>query len=455
MSCPLTAAPAKTARFVAIETLCQLQKSRKPVTALFDNLVSRYNINESDRQLATNIIYGILRLRQSLDFILQDLCTQPLTKLKPFVHQALAVGLYQIFYLDRIPESAAVNESVKALQAAHLPKKLQGFVNGVLRNSIRRRDELQKLLNDSSQTILNHPDWLIKRWEKRFGQEEAIRICRQNNKQSPLTLQVNSCTTDRDKLLETLNDAGISAQKGQYSKDALILANYHGGVSRLPGYAEGAFQVQDQGAQLLAALLGPMAPQGEYLDCCAGVGGKTSLMVQLCRPVQARVFAVEPEKERQGKFSENMTRLHPDLPIPLFPGSLQDFSAQCPGRFHGILLDAPCSGTGVTGRHPDIRWNRRPDDLPAYQHTQYELLQTAATLLCPHGILVYATCSLEEEENEEVIKSFLAANKNFSLDDAAAHLPPAARSLVRNGYYAPLPASDIDGFFGARLLRTF
>lgn len=455
MPSPLSAVPVKTARFVAIETLCQLQKSRKPVTGLFDNLISRYNISESDRQLATNIIYGILRQRQSLDLILQELCTQPLTKLKPFVHQALAVGLYQIFFLDRVPESAAVNESVKALQAAHLPKKLQGFVNGVLRTSIRRREELQSLLQGSSRTILNHPEWLTKRWEKRFGLEEATRICRQNNSQSPLTLQVNSCNTERDIFLKTLSDAGIVAEKGLYSEDALILNNYHGGVSRLPGYEEGAFQVQDQGAQLLARLLGPITPQGEYLDCCAGVGGKTSLIVQLGQPVRARVFAVEPEKERQGKFTENMKRLHPDQAIPLFPGSLQDFSVNCPSRFHGILLDAPCSGTGVTGRHPDIRWNRRPEDLPGYQQTQLELLQAAATLLRPQGILVYATCSLEEEENEEVIKRFLAANKHFSLENAAVYLPPAARSLVRNGYFAPLPASDIDGFFGARLVRTF
>lgn len=296
---------------------------------------------------------------------------------------------------------------------------------------------------------------MTQRWEKRFGREETIRICRENNAQAPLTLQVNRCSIDRDRLLNKLHDAGIAAQKGQYSEDALILNNYHGGVSRLPGYGEGAFQVQDQGAQLLARLLGPITPHGEYLDGCAGVGGKTSLIFQLCQPVQARVFAVEPEKERQEKFLTNMTRMHPDHPIPLFPGTLQDFSVDCPPRFHGILLDVPCSGTGVTGRHPDIRWNRKAEDLPLYQQTQLNLLQTAANLLRVQGILVYATCSLEEEEDEKVIKSFLSANTNFSLEDCTTHLPSGAHSLIRNGFFAPLPASDIDGFFGARLVKMF
>jgi len=447
--------PKKSTRFIAIETLCQLQRSRKPVNGLFTNLISQYKISEADRQLATNIIYGILRLRQSLDLILQELCTQPLTKLKPFVYQALTVGLYQLFFLDRIPESAAVNESVKALQAAHLPKKLQGFVNGVLRNSIRRRDELQSLLANSAQPILNHPQWLSTRWQKRYGAEETIRICQQNNKQPPLTLQVNACRTERELLLQALTAAGISSRKGIYSEDALILDDYHGGVNGLPGYSEGAFQVQDQGAQLLARLFGPMTPQGEYLDGCAGVGGKTSVLLQLGQAVQARVFAVEPDKERRQTFQENMTRLHPEQAVPLFSDSLQDFGAACQTRFHGILLDAPCSGTGVTGRHPDIRWNRRAEDLPSYQQTQLELLQTAASLLHPQGILIYATCSLEEEENEEVINCFLSAKPNFTRQDCSKFLPPAARSLIKNGYFAPLPGPDIDGFFGARLVREF
>ncbi|MEA3469807.1 MAG: 16S rRNA (cytosine(967)-C(5))-methyltransferase RsmB [Thermodesulfobacteriota bacterium] len=447
--------PAKnnSARFVAIESLCRLQKSRKPVTGIFNSVLTAYPLESNDRQLATNIIYGVLRKRDSLDCMLQHLCRQPLKKLKPFVHQALRTGLFQILYLDRIPESAAVNESVKAVQTARLPKRLQGFVNGVLRNSIRKRDELLNLLKNPEQPILNHPLWLYKRWEKQYGREEAIRICEQNNEQAVFSLQVNSCATDRNTLLEALRKKKINACNGQYCDATLILTDFHGGVSRLPGFNEGLFQVQDQGAQLLTRLIGPMVQEGEYLDACAGVGGKTSVLVQLAAPLRARISAVEPDVMRQEKFKENMKRLHPKLRLPLFPGSLQDFAVSNSKRFHGILLDAPCSGTGVIRRHPDIRWNRRVEDFDQYQKTQLDLLHTAATLLRPQGVLVYATCSLEEEENEQVIEQFLTHNPDFSLENCTSSLPSTAHTFVTKGCFAPLPGPEIDGFFSASLIK--
>ncbi len=440
-------------RFVAIETLCRLQKSRKPVNALFNSVLSDYPLESNDRQLAVSILYGLLRNRQSLDLMLQHLCTKPLKKLKPFIHQALRVGLFQILYLDRIPESAAVNESVKAVQAARLPKQLQGFVNGVLRNSIRKRDELLKIINNPAQPVLNHPDWMCRRWETHYGREETLRICTQNNEQAALTLQVNSSKIDRKTLLAQLQQTGVTAHIGEFCEDTLVLENFHGAVTGLTGFAEGLFQVQDQGAQLLPQLLGPMVEKGDYLDGCAGVGGKTSVLVQLAAPVQAKISAVEPDRVRQEKFKENMQRLHPETDIPLFKTSLQEFAASTSKRFHGVLLDAPCSGTGVIRRHPDIRWNRRVEDFSHYQDTQLELLQSAATLLLPRGILVYGTCSLEKEENEEVIDCFLAANSNFSLRNCGSFLSPAAQKLVKGNYFAPLPNAEIDGFFGAILIK--
>jgi 16S rRNA (cytosine967-C5)-methyltransferase len=448
----LPPSPTKSARFVAIKTLCELQKSRKPVNSIFTRVLTEYPLESNDRQLATNIIYGLLRNRESLDIMLQHLCTQPLKKLKPFVHQALRVGLFQILYLDRIPESAAVNESVKAVQAARLPKRLHGFVNGVLRNSIRKREELLALIENPAHPLLNHPQWLCQRWENRYGKEETIRICWQNNEQAVFSLQVNSCVTDRDTFREILRENNINSHHGDFCGDTLILEDFHGAVSGLPGFNEGYFQVQDQGAQLLAQLLGPMVQNGEYLDACAGVGGKTSVLVQLAKQVQARVSAVEPDKIRRDKFKENMKRLHPLLGIPLFPGTLQDFAATTSKRFHGILLDAPCSGTGVIRRHPDIRWNRRLEDFSHYQQTQIQLLQTATALLHPGGTLAYATCSLEKEENEQVVERFLAGNRDFSLEDCTSVLPAAAHPLVTEKHFAPLPGPEIDGFFGVRLI---
>jgi len=417
-------------------------------------MLLEYPLANNDRQLAVNIIYGLLRTREALDTMLQHLCSQPLKKFHPFVLQALRVGIYQIMFLDRIPESAAVNESVKAVRAARLPKRLHGFVNGVLRNSIRKRDELLALLKNSAKPILNHPDWLAKRWEKQYGRDETIRICKQNNKQAAFSLQVNSCITTRESLLETLREHNIPAHFGSYCKDTLILDDFHGDINNVPGFPEGQFQVQDQGAQLLTQLIGPITENGEYLDACAGVGGKTSGLIQLANLAQAHVSAVEPDKMRQKKFKENMARLHPDRQVPLFWGTLQDFAKTSNKRFHGILLDAPCSGTGVTRRHPDIRWNRKPEDFTRYQQTQLQLLQTAATLLHPGGRLVYSTCSLEQEENEETLNAFLAVNNNFSLINCEEILPHSAAKLIDNACFRPLPDTEIDGFFGAVLVNS-
>ena len=420
---------------------------------LLNEVLSEHPLESNDRQLATTIIYGLLRSRQALDIMLQHLCSQPLKKLNPFIHQALRVGLYQIMYLSRIPDSAAVNESVKAVQARRLPKKLQGFVNGVLRNAVRKKEQLLQMVNNPLQPILNHPDWLCRRWENRYTKEETLRICRLNSEQAVLTLQVNSIKTDRETLLTLLRQEGVTAHAGEFCEDSIIIDEPNGLVTGLPGFSEGLFQVQDQGATLLAHLLAPMVERGEYLDGCAGVGGKTSVLAQLAIRAGAFLSAVEPDRARQQKFRENMQRLHPELDIPLFSEPLQQFAAATTQRFNGILLDAPCSGTGVIRRHPDIRWNRRAEDLLHYQETQLELLQSAAKLLLPGGVVVYATCSIEKEENEEVINRFLATNSKFAVEDCTSHLPSAAMELVKEQFFSPLPHPEIDGFFGAVLVR--
>lgn len=443
-----------SARFAAIETLRILKKDRKPVTLIFDKLLGEYPLRTNDRQLANNIIYGVLRNQESLDRMLQHLCKKHFKKFDPFVHQALNVGLYQIIYLDRIPDSAAVNESVKAAQAARLPKRLHGFINGVLRNCTRKRDELLALLNKPGKPIVNHPDWMVQRWTRRFGREESLKICHQNNRQPSLTLQCNSCKINRDVLLQTFTDSGITAEKCVFSTTGIMLSDYQGSIATLPGFEDGLFQVQDQGAQLLCQLLLPIHEQGEYLDACAGVGGKSSTLLQLMKDKGTKLTAIEPERGRQNRFAQNMARLHPEMTIPLFQGTLQEFSNQTNKRFHGILLDAPCSGTGVTGRHPDIRWNRREDDFVKYQKTQLELLENAATLLAPGGILVYATCSLENEENEQVIEYFLKGNPDFSVEDCSEQLPDGENHFIRDGFFAPLPQPEMDGFFGARLRKN-
>ena len=451
----MTRSPRKTARFAAIETLCRLQRNPLPVTLLFEELAEECALIGTDRHLAMNLIYGVLRQRQYLDHCLALFCRQALKKLHPFVHQALAIGLYQIFFLDRIPESAAVNETVNALKIVRLPERLQGFVNGVLRAAVRGRDRIPApdAPDPSGMPVLNHPDWLTTRWARHFGREEMIRICACNNGRPPLVLRVNPLAISQNAFLARLREENITAQAGALAPGAILLPDYHGPVNNLPGFREGLFQVQDESAQLVCHLLAPFVPGKGLLDACAGLGGKTSHILELAADVKADISAVEPDRRRLVHLQENLTRLHPRNAVKIHPCTLLDFSQGCTTRFAAILVDAPCSGTGVIRRHPDIRWNRRAADIPEYRKTQRQLLDQAAGMLLRGGALVYATCSLEPEENSEMVTGFLHDHPDFRVSDCTPFLPAPARELVRNGFFQPHPTGSADGFFAARLVR--
>lgn len=424
---------------------------------LFDRLVHKYSLDTNERNLTMQLVYGVLRHRQFLDRMLQLLSKTPLGKLDPFVHQALAVGFYQLFFLERIPQSAAVNEAVESCKAAKIPQRLHGFVNGVLRQAIRQKKTIaDKAQSDSSGgPILNHPEWLVERWRQNFGLQETERICRANNCEPTLVVRVNSPAIQREDFCRTLEDAGIPCKPGAYSPEAVILAEFHGSITLIPGYSEGFFQVQDEAAQLATGLLGPFHPGARYLDACAGLGGKTSHLLQLARQHELHIHAVEPEAHRLKKLRENLARLFPGESPAIYEGQLQQFSCHCGDLFFdGILIDAPCSGTGVTGRHPDIRWNRQPEELIRYQQEQLALLSVAAGLVARNGLLVYATCSLEPEENEIVVKQFLAGHQEFVLTDCTPYLPVPAHCFVENNFFMPHPSATIDGFFAARMQRS-
>ncbi len=404
-----------------------------------------------------NLIYGVLRQRQFLDRILQELSKTPIHKLHPFVHQTLAVGLYQIFFLKRIPHSAAVNEAVKSCKAKGIPKRLHGFVNGILRETIRQKENIDltemALTEKNGQPVYNHPHWLVSRWVKNFGREETARICHENSKEPLLVLRVNTTLTSTTDFCRQLEKQKILHQRGTYCTDSVVLPDFHGSIGSITGFEQGFFQIQDEAAQLATLLLAPFKNGGKYLDGCAGLGGKTSHMLQLAILHNLRIYAIEPKKRRLQKLMENQQRLFPDSHLFIYEETLQDFARREKIQFNGILIDAPCSGTGVIGRHPDIRWNRKEPDLLRYQKKQLNLLEQAAELLGPKGILVYTTCSLEPEENQNVIHTFLSTHPNFTLTNCADQLPETGRELVKEKFFCPHPSPAIDGFFGARMQR--
>jgi 16S rRNA (cytosine967-C5)-methyltransferase len=452
----VTIKTARTSRFAAIETLSRLQRTRYPVKPLFETVAEEYSLIGSERGLARNLVWGVLRRREYLDLLLNRLCNRPIDKLDTFVYSALSVGLYQLFCLDRIPESAAVNETVNALKVAGLKKHLHGFVNGVLRASIRQKKTLPGPddLNPSGQPVLNHPEWLTQRWENRFGRQEMERICAVNNREPQLVLRVNSSRISRQQLIADLIDQDIAAKPGSFAPESLVLPDYQSAITSLPGYNLGYFQVQDEAAQLASLLLGPFTHKSSYLDACAGLGGKTSHIMQLTADLEPNIVAVEPEPQRQRLLQANIDRLFPEGRLTICKATLQDYCRTSRLQFAGVLVDAPCSGTGVTGRHPDIRWNRTEEELQRYQCDQLDILHHASELVAPFGILVYATCSLEIEENQEVIEKFLGTHKDFSITDCSGYLPENTASCMDGKFFSPHPTESIDGFFAARLQRN-
>lgn len=438
-------------RAIAMNTLLAWEKSTEPLDQHLDNTVSGAFLDDSrDKQLVMALVYGVVRWQGYLDAIIQKFSSHPVTKMKPLTLAALRIGLYQLVFLDRVPESAAINETVQALKLSRQPKWLAGFVNGVLRTMARQRGDLG--VPDESAAVLSHPPWLVARWESLFGKERTKQICWTNNTPPVLVVRVNIRRIPVDDWMILLRENGVECERGLFGPEAVRIDNFQGPVTTLPGYEQGMFAVQDEAAQLVTPLLAPFAG-GRYLDGCAGLGGKTLHLADLL-PEGARVVAVDPSLKRQALLKDNLQRLGgPEIEI--HGCTLQEFAGRSQGGFAGVLVDAPCSGLGVIRRQPDIRWKRSMEALRGYKARQQELLKAAALLVERGGVLVYATCSIDPMENDEVIGGFLAEHPEFSITPAQEYLPESARGFCDgNGFFKTTPEQGLDGFFAVRLQKT-
>jgi 16S rRNA (cytosine967-C5)-methyltransferase len=443
-------------RAIAIELLCRWEEKGEPLDSFLEQpAVGLEDLR--DRQLLFALVYGVARWRGYLDWVIGRFSSHPPAKMKPRTSAALRVGLLQLLILDRIPAAAAINETVQALRAARQPKWLTGFVNGLLRNVERQRDDLATPWHQAEKlplsARLSHPQWLLDRWRNRYGPEKMLAIAAADNEPPPLCLRINTARISVEEFLAACRERGIPAEEGSLAPSAVHLPDYGGSVAQLPGYEAGWFMVQDEAAQLVSLLAGTFLEGGRYLDACAGLGGKTTHLAALL-PAGSSLVAIEPNPKRVERLQENLARLGLAEKVAVRIGELSGFRTAS-GRYRSILVDAPCSGLGVIRRHPDIRWNRSPEDLGRYQQKQLTLLTEAAALLLPGGALVYVTCSIEPEENDQVVARFLADHPEFKVSDARELLPSAAAALVdEKGFFRTLPGEQgLDGFFAARLVR--
>jgi 16S rRNA (cytosine967-C5)-methyltransferase len=446
-------------RRIALSVLNGLDDSNTFPERLLDRAFEREpHLIRKDRALTTELVYGVLRWRSRLDWVIRRLSRIPLRKIDPSVINIIRLGLYQILFHSRVPPSAAVNDSVD-MAKSRAPLWVVRFVNGVMRSAARRAKEipLPDYADDPVQAIAireSHPLWLVKRWAKRLGVEEAKRLCKANNQVPPVTIRANTLKVSRQVLLNSLRDHVRQITPTRFAPDGLSLRGLRRAVADIPSFRDGWFQVQDEAAQLVTHLLDPK-PGETVLDACAGLGGKTGHIAQLMKN-RGKIRAMESQSWKLHQLKRSSMRLGISIVTTWHHDLSGSVSVSLCGTFDRILLDAPCSGLGVLRRNPDAKWKKTEADLTRLRVDQLRFLDRLVPLLKRGGCLVYCVCSLEPEEGEYVVKDFLKNQAQFVIDrQPVGSLDMDERLVDRSGFFRSLPHEhDMDGFFAVRLRRT-
>ena len=445
----------RSARQLASEILLKVDARKAYADILLDHTLKTTRLSDRDRALLTELTYGTLRWRGNIDARLTQQIRRPLSDTDPFIRNLLRITFYQLFFLDKIPTYAAVNEAVE-LAKAHSGDKVAGFVNGVLRSFLRQKDKSAKpQTTDSALAAMaveySHPEWLVRRWLDYFGQEEAPALMRANNQRAPLVLRVNRRKGSREELLVQLVKAGISAVATQLAPQGVWVQSGPA-VDQLPGYEEGLFQVQAEASQLVTYLLSPLSGE-RILDACAAPGGKTTHIAELAQEA-GEIIAMDTSARGLEKIRANAARLGLNSVRVVCADASQELSSSYSRPYDRILIDAPCSGLGTLRSHPEIKWHRGEKDIARLCRLQSKIVNQAAAYLKTGGVLVYSTCTLSRDENEKVVEEFLASRREFVLENAAGYLPQQARHAVRGSYLMTLPHQhNTDGFFAARMRK--
>ncbi len=394
-------------------------------------------VSDKDKALLQELCFGVLRTLSQQEWLINKLMSRPMTGKQRTIHYLIMVGFYQLLH-TRIPPHAALAETVEGAVAIKRPQ-LKGLINGVLRQFQRQQEELVAEFNQSEQRFL-HPEWLLKRLKKAYPQQWES-IVDANNQRPPMWLRVNRIHHTRDEWLALLEHAEMSGFTHDAYPDAVRLAS-PAPVQALPGFDQGWVTVQDASAQGCITWLAPQSGE-RILDLCAAPGGKTTHILEAAP--QAKVLAVDVDEQRLSRVYDNLKRL--GLKAEVKQGDGRTPSQWCGDeQFDRILLDAPCSATGVIRRHPDIKWLRRDRDINELAQLQSEILDAVWSHLKSGGTLVYATCSVLPEENAQQIAAFLKRTPDAALHMTGTDDVPGIQNLPG--------AEEGDGFFYAKLIKA-
>jgi len=440
-------------RQLAFQALQNIYQNHAYTDIALDKVFSSSNISPSNSHLVSELVYGIVRRKRTLDSLINQLATKKATQQPLNLRIILQLGLYQLRYLDKIPESAAVNTSVDLAKNNGLTK-LSGVVNRILRSYIRLSQQEDPLILPSD--FIPHlgvkysfPDWLVSLFIEQFNVKNTKKLLNWYNQIPSIDLRVNSLQISRENLQEILLNHGIETTFLPYLSDGLRLANSAGNITKLDCFKEGLFTIQDASAQLVSHFLNPQ-PHEIIIDACAAPGGKTTHIAELMKDT-GTIIGCDRHLSRLKKVTQNAERLKLKS-IEVLEGD----SSQLRGwenKVDRVLVDVPCSGLGTLHKNPDIRWHKKPEEIKALTELQLKILENSAKWVKNGGILVYSTCTLNKQENEDIITKFLENNPLWQLDTKNNN-PNFDFSITSKGMVKIFPPVDnMDGFFMAKLIK--
>jgi len=444
----LRAGPVSQSRYEALRILVRVEEDRAFADIVLEHALEHARLEPRDAALCTELVYGTLRWRRHLDWRLAPHLKRPLDKLDPWVRALLRLTAYQLFFLDRVPRWAAVDEAVSL---AKLKSRVPGppeFVNAVLRSLTRATGAppLPASPVAAAAVRCSFPDWIAARWVDRYGAAEAESLMIASNDRPPVTVRVNTLRATREMLAARVRDEELaSTHPTTLAPEGLVVD--HGAAGRWTAFAEGWCTVQDEASMLVARLLGPRP--GELVgDVCAAPGTKATHLAELMGN-RGRIVALDPQAARLKLVAKAATRLGIGI-IETHVGGAAALAGRWRGQCDAVLVDAPCSNLGVLRRNPDVKWRRTADDIRRLQSKQQTILAAAASMVKRGGRLVYASCSLEPEENEEVIASLPGHGSEWRPDTPDGFpVPPDAQGFVRLFPHR----HGTDGFTAIRLRR--
>ena len=436
-------------RGIAVKILNRVERTDSYLDKLLDAELRSPELNDPDKGLLSEIVHGVLRWQNKLDWVLNGFSHGNFAKSEINVKNTLRVALYQVLFLERVPHAAAVNEGVEFIKRIRGDKPA-GLVNAVLRNIIRNiegirypdpaDDEVQYLA-----VFYSHPHWIVKRWLARFGSEEVRKLLTANNERPGLSLRINRLKVEPAQFLKMLEQQQIP-YTGSSHIDYFVKVKSLSRIGQMDLFRNGFFTIQDESAALPCILLGAR-PGERVMDLCAAPGGKTTNIGEMMKN-EGEILATDKYEAKLNLIRSSCERLGLKN-VRLLAADASTLEQE---QVERVLLDAPCTGLGVLAKKPDIKWKRDASDLIKLSHLQKELLENASRLVKPGGVLVYCTCTTEPEENQEIVKKFLARHPEFRLDNARQFV--SGDLVSDDGFVETLPhRHGMDGSFAARLVK--